>query len=328
MEKKVSVIIPCYNSEKNLAETLESIFNQSYYNFELILIDDGSQDNTWELIQAIKDRRIIKYHQENKGVSAARNKGIELSTGEYILFVDSDDVINKNYIKFLVNALESGNQDVAFCFFSRNKKVVEEDKNTKIKEIFLEKNQEEMMKILLYEKHHLGFSTYIYIKEIIQKYEIRFPINIKTGEDIEFLWKYLVHCKKGIQVNKYLYWYKDNKESSIYKIYWKRTDSYQSLKDIYKKMKEFNCPFSEEFISYMEPRYLWSYAKTFASGKRKDLFNQLKNTYDVKKAMIYLIKKSPDMKVKLLSFCFIIHPSLFYCLIALYFRFLKRLYRC
>ena len=91
---KVSVIIPVYNVEKYLQKCLDSVINQTYKNLEIICVDDGSPDNSGGILDAYaqNDSRIIVIHQENAGVSAARNRGLDAATGEYIAFVDSDDV--------------------------------------------------------------------------------------------------------------------------------------------------------------------------------------------------------------------------------------------
>lgn len=108
MKKKISIIVPIYNSEKYLVKCVKSICNQTYKNIEIILVNDGSTDNSNELCDklALQDERIIVIHQENKGQASARNAGLNICTGEYIGFVDSDDYIDeKMYEKMLEVAL-------------------------------------------------------------------------------------------------------------------------------------------------------------------------------------------------------------------------------
>ena len=101
MNKLISIICPIYNTELYLKECLNSILCQSYTNFELILIDDGSTDNSGIICDeyATKDKRIIVIHQTNKGLSASRNKGLEIASGEFITFIDSDDWIDPNTLR-------------------------------------------------------------------------------------------------------------------------------------------------------------------------------------------------------------------------------------
>jgi glycosyltransferase involved in cell wall biosynthesis len=111
MNASVSIIVPCYNLSQYLAETLDSVSEQTYMNWECIIINDGSIDNTEEIALAYleKDNRFKYIFQENQGVSSARNNGIKLSSGLYILPLDADDLIAPNYIKEAVEILEKDN---------------------------------------------------------------------------------------------------------------------------------------------------------------------------------------------------------------------------
>ena len=116
-EKLVSVIIPAYNIEDYIGRCLDSIISQTYKNLEIIVVDDGSRDYTGEILDnyAKKDRRIKVIHKENGGVSSARNKGIEAAEGDYIGFIDGDDLIEPGMYKTLVDLLEEENADIAHC---------------------------------------------------------------------------------------------------------------------------------------------------------------------------------------------------------------------
>jgi len=104
----ISVIVPCYNQGRFLSETLESVDKQTYSDWECIIVDDGSTDNTMEIAQSwvSKDRRFKYYYKENRGVSSARNYGIELAQGEFIQFLDSDDILDLKKIKISLNQLK------------------------------------------------------------------------------------------------------------------------------------------------------------------------------------------------------------------------------
>ena len=101
---KVSIIVPAYNAEKNIEQCINSIENQTYKDIEIIIINDGSKDNTQKISENLKKiyKNIIVVNQENKGVSQSRNTGIDKATGEYIMFVDSDDFIEKNMIETIL----------------------------------------------------------------------------------------------------------------------------------------------------------------------------------------------------------------------------------
>ena len=114
----ISVIVPVYNVEQYLKPCLDSILNQTFTDFELILVDDGSQDKSGSICDeyAIQDKRIKVFHKQNGGVSDSRNKGLEEAMGEYILFVDSDDIIHPSMIEVLYNSVKSGDYDYSMVF--------------------------------------------------------------------------------------------------------------------------------------------------------------------------------------------------------------------
>lgn len=103
MEKVVSVIIPVYNVEEFIFKTVKSVMDQDYKNIEIILVDDGSPDNSAKIIDELakKDDRIIYVHKDNGGVSSARNVGLRMASGEYVTFIDGDDWVEPNYISIL-----------------------------------------------------------------------------------------------------------------------------------------------------------------------------------------------------------------------------------
>ena len=112
----VSVIIPTYNRSNILNRTVDSVLNQNYSDFEVIVVNDGSDDNTSEIINSYDDPRITLYEQENKGLSAARNKGINMSEGEYISFIDDDDEYFTNFLQKAVEELENESSSCGAVF--------------------------------------------------------------------------------------------------------------------------------------------------------------------------------------------------------------------
>ena len=105
--------------EKYLPKCIESIINQTYKNLEIILVDDGSPDNCGEICDkyALKDSRIKVIHKENGGLSDARNAGLDIATGDYVSFIDSDDYIHEKFYEILLNLITSNNADIAQCEF-------------------------------------------------------------------------------------------------------------------------------------------------------------------------------------------------------------------
>ena len=121
---KLSIIIPVYNSEKYLDKCLTSIINQNYKNIEIILINDGSKDNSKKIINKYlkNNKKVIKYiEQENSGQAHARNRGLEIATGELITFVDSDDYVLPEIYEEMIKTLTKTNADIVMCDLSRKK---------------------------------------------------------------------------------------------------------------------------------------------------------------------------------------------------------------
>ena len=125
-QKKISVIVPAYNMEKYIERCLDSLIGQTYHNLEIIVVDDGSNDQTGILCDryAKKDPRILVVHQENQGVSQARNVGLSRATGDYIGFMDSDDYIDPNMYQSMQSRMTDDIDVVACNFFGRRKRLL------------------------------------------------------------------------------------------------------------------------------------------------------------------------------------------------------------
>ena len=190
-EPKISVIMPVYNAEKTIERAILSIINQTYNNIELILINDGSIDGTESIIKKYieKEKKIeIKYYfQKNSGPSIAKNLGIDMAIGEYILFVDSDDTISENYIESLVINQKEG------MLIGASYKIIEDikitNKNLKItnKDYYV---RDEILNDLLIGKLNGFVVLYLFNKE--QMKEVYFEKDIRYMEDTLFLIKYII----------------------------------------------------------------------------------------------------------------------------------------
>ena len=112
---KISIVIPLYNKEHYIEDTIKSVLAQTYSNWEAIIIDDGSTDASAKIVQSIPDSRIRLYQQANQGVSKARNHGIELATGDYIAFLDADDQWKPNYLETMNLLAEQYSNNFFFC---------------------------------------------------------------------------------------------------------------------------------------------------------------------------------------------------------------------
>lgn len=311
---KVSIIIPVYNSQRTILETLDSLENQTFHDFEVVIINDGSTDSSDKLIQDwIKGTTInVTYHyQENKGVSLARNKGLTLSKGKYISFLDSDDLYSPFFLESLVNAIEREHVDVAICQFTRNG-------HQSIKMSYDIKRLDRYSLLSLFmniRKMNLSFFCLMYQSNILKKHKISFSRELAYGEDLEFLWKYLLHCENAIFIKEGLYVYKDQPESAINTVTWEMTHAIESVNRVYDYMKNLNEDFAEEYYSFMYPRMIWKVAKDFSNYKSADLLKQLGQNIDVKKAMKNMTKNGENIFVRLSASLYLVSPLLFYYVI-------------
>ena len=134
--KKISIIVPVYNVEKYVEKCIQSLINQSYKNIEIILVDDGSNDRSNKIIDeyAKVDSRILTIHQKNKGVSAARNAGLKVATGEYVGFVDPDDYVDYQMYETMLKKIELNMSDLAVCGFSKVTELSDKEEIFEIKD--------------------------------------------------------------------------------------------------------------------------------------------------------------------------------------------------
>lgn len=197
--KKISIIVPIYNEEENLRKCIESLINQTYKELEIILINDGSTDNSKEIIESFKDKRIVAINKKNTGISDTRNIGIGKSTGDYIMFVDSDDYLELNCIERLIETAEKENSEIVmFNYYLETPSKRIEIKLPKIEARNLKEDKDLLTKI------HLGPCTKIFKAELIK--DNLFPLNLKY-EDVPFVVEAVIKAGKISFVPNYLYHY-------------------------------------------------------------------------------------------------------------------------
>lgn len=222
--KKVSIITPVYNTEKYLNRCIDSVLNQTYKDIEFIIINDGSNGNCDEIINSYNDKRIVYIKQKNGGIGNARNNGLKEVTGNYILFLDSDDSLNEDAVKILVDTLESKNYDMVV---SNYQDVYENGRIDKINlngikgNIF---NNPKMINII-----NLGPSNKLYKKELFDN--LRFPENVKY-EDFALVLKLISKSLNIGYTNKYLFNFNRLSTGETLTVDKKVFDIFNSLKDV------------------------------------------------------------------------------------------------
>ncbi len=213
--KKVSIIVPVYNVELYIEDCLNSLLNQTYSNYEIILINDGSTDNSIEICSKYNDPKIKIFNQNNKGVSIARNVGISLATGQYIMFVDADDMVSEKYIENLIKSIEETNTDMVVCGYTKEKAELVNKKNSQeIKGEIINANTmlENMMENNLQEGY---LWNKIFKKSIINDNSLEFKEGVNVWEDLYFVIEYLSKSDKIFAINEKLYYYRTREGSAV-----------------------------------------------------------------------------------------------------------------
>ena len=214
MESLISVIIPVYNTESYIGVCLESLIKQTYTNFEVLLIDDGSTDNSGRICQEYteSDSRFHYYRKENGGVSSARNLGIEYSRGDYLTFVDSDDWVEEDFLEVLYSALISESASVSISTYKRfsmedNTWYVHSFQRGYEKRVF---NYLELINELIdldsFDHSYRFVSGKLVRRDILG--DIRFNTLTILGEDMEFWFKIYLISPKSVYINRDSYVYR------------------------------------------------------------------------------------------------------------------------
>lgn len=213
MEGKVSIIVPVYNVESYLNECIDSIINQTYRNLEIILIDDGSTDLSGEICDRYKeiDSRILVIHQKNQGAANAKNNGLDLATGDYISFVDSDDYISKVFIETMMKSLQQNNSDIAECIFYLKYK--DSDKVEYFKNDNCIYDTESYLEQYILDWKSSLFWNKIFKSELIDN--LRFKKERRCIDDEFFTYKAILKAHKISRINEPFYYYRQRKSSAI-----------------------------------------------------------------------------------------------------------------
>lgn len=212
MKPLISIIVPVYNVEKYLSRCIDSILSQTFFDFEILLIDDGSTDGSPIICDkyANKDSRVRVFHKKNGGVSSARNMGLEYALGEWITFVDSDDWIDNNMYTLLYEETISSNADIVLCDFY----------------VYYSKNRIELNKAIstdcskndIIRKYILSFTSLCNMlvhRSLYDKIKLRIPLNLINCEDFWLTVQLFYYAKKVSSIHIPLYYYNRENENSI-----------------------------------------------------------------------------------------------------------------
>lgn len=211
--KKISVIMPVYNGEKYLKDSIESVIEQTYNEWELIIVDDGSTDSSYDICKnyAEKDKRIKLIHQENKGVSSARETGIKTATGEYLSFIDCDDMYTKDRLEKVIKIFEEDEEcELVYCGYNENLKELEE-------EVIVKK-----------QTRNETIDDFVFIQKLSTLWRCTMKTKLvkkvknnhmKYCEDLFFILEYISMINYSIQTSEKLYNYRVNENSVTMNLY-------------------------------------------------------------------------------------------------------------
>lgn len=300
--KLVSIIVPIYNTEQFVERCIESLENQSYKPLQIILVDDGSTDKSWEICKKYEDAydNVEVYHQKNAGVSSARNEGLKHIKGEYLFFVDSDDFVLPDYIKHFMNKGEYSFIGGGYCenpvdgwkLQYENRVLTMEDYRKNLIEYF-----DKVPSV-----HVCGNR---YLSKIIKEHNVRFDENSRIGEDIRFNVNYFkyVHEIRVVASCEYVYWI--HGQSSIHQFYINRLreerEECQARETLLGKSKDFDWVRYIHWYTAMEHYYEYSKKDETAMVAKRKLRETMKDSY-FKQCMKWCLKYG-TLDMKLLIIC-------------------------
>ena len=314
MDELISVIVPVYNVEKYISRCIESIMKQTYKNIEIILIDDGSTDNSGKICDeySLKDDRINVIHKKNGGLSDARNTGLDIAKGKYISLIDSDDFVSKFFIETLYNTCKNENCEIAICEYERvyeEKEEISDLENDNKVEIY---NSKQMLQ-KIYSKDYLITTVAwnkLYKAEILKN--IRYPVG-KLHEDEAITYKILYGVNKVAIIRKKLYYYYYDINSIMNKKYnLKRLDILDALKERMIFFKEKN---EIELFELSSKQYTLALINCYVLCRRN-----IENSEDLQKKLLKQFRdnsrdvikyKNIKLKTKLVIIFASIFPKLY-----------------
>ncbi len=308
-EIALSIIIPVYNTENHLHKCIKSILKQTFAGFELILVNDGSADKSGEICDsyAARDRRIRVIHQQNSGPGKARNAGLDIASGEFVGFVDSDDFIDSEMFRVMVETAKYHNADVVQCGFERLN-----NEGSSIGS-FATENTIIIGEYNCVEQHSLqrSINNYIHCKLIRRAVveTIRFP-DLFFSEDAFFLIQAFCLCKKAVLIKDIFYKYIQHDKAltqSPFNV--KKMDIIESGKAIHQyvntRFPDLSCYWAMYIVLNSAKLYSASIRQRGFNTQRKELINAFKYHYQmIQKTIAYNnISKKSRMALRLFRIC-------------------------
>lgn len=310
----VTVIIPAYNAEPFIKKGINSVLNQTYKHIELIIVDDGSKDNTSNIIinnySNCNNIKLIK--QKNLGVSVARNKGLEFSSGDYCVFLDADDWLEENCIETLLSLSETNNNTFIVC--DRFEVKYKDNKYVKnnLSKMTSREEHEVSEAIIHFTKYNMQSACYkLFNLSLIKKFNIKFPEGLSHGEDGLFVFRYLQHVDKFIYVSKPMWNILDNPNSATMAEF---NSSMLTGIIAYEKMLEenekYNCEEINQALYDLILMRIVSFAIKGMLSSKTTNYDKLYFKYKLKYYLRLIRYKNTFNKVIILSLLYLFTPTI------------------
>ena len=309
---EISVIVPVYNTGDLLPRMIDSVLAQSCGDFELILVNDGSSDNSAEICDryAEGDSRVRVFHSSNHGASAARNRGIRMATGQWITFIDSDDYALPEYLNSMLSNGKKYNSDLVMTGLQR---ISETDSSKNVVRDWPELAVDRADIVTLYDKEILQYQKGPVIKlfkrEIIKEHDVKFDEKLSRGEDALFVYTYLQYCQRLSVApgSNYIYCLREGSlMSQLSARFEVERYGYECMKTQLMPLTDLEHPYPKQFLIYWFDRVinsLYSLSKGYNRAERVALLSEL--DYGIYKKWKEPVSWKDAVKKKLLcSRCF------------------------
>ena len=301
-EVVVSAVVPVYNAAPYLEQCVESLLNQTYQQLEIILVDDGSTDDSYSICQKYEKLTMGKVravHKENGGVSSARNMGIALARGAYIIFVDADDLVHKELVEIYMEAADQ--EQVLLCHITNDRSDLEKKFKDKWREETSDFAKDNFMELFVRDYINSPCNK-LYHAAVLKENRIQYPEHLSLGEDLIFNLKYLQHVPSGYKLIKCpLYCYLDDHTGSLTNGF--RRDLFDIQLELFRILKAFLC--SEKIWNIENQRlyYMIFWDRLYLTVRiylmQKKNADQINSSVDLKEILRHPVWKSLEQECRM-----------------------------
>jgi glycosyltransferase involved in cell wall biosynthesis len=292
-EVSISIIIPVYNVEQYLTECVMSVKNQNYSNFEIILVDDGSTDNSGMMCDSFKENNVIVIHKKNGGLSDARNKGLEYATGEYIIFLDSDDYwLDMNFLRKINQEVSCNHPDIIVVGY---KKI---DDTGDVKFYIPTKNCDNITELVKKDAFNICAWDKVIKRKVLTENKIEFRKNV-CSEDMEWCARLYIHADRCSVLSEIIYAYRQRQGSITKQVSLKHLDdmiyNYMKCLELIQKMDSEKIEDYKRYLSKNLSMIIISLSQ-FSHKKQKEYYEFVKNN-------LYVLKYNTRKREKIIYIC-------------------------